>query len=124
MTEERRRTLLVACFLGGVVLILFAVARWPSDRGDDTWFSSGRSLSNRILGAADYVGGALCFGAGPFFYSRGAPSGQRLKDLLWDFLRSQRWKGSGFVATLMIVSLLAGAFMGVLAIGAVLSLFR
>jgi hypothetical protein len=124
MTEERRRTLLIACFLGGVVLLLFAVGRLPSDRWDGAWFSGGGSRAGRILGAADYVGGTMCFAAGPFFYSREAPSGHRLRDLLWEFLRSRRFKGSGFVATLMIVSLLAGAFMGVLAIGAVLSLCR
>jgi len=106
------------------VLLLFAVGRLPSDRWDGAWFSGGGSLISRFIGAADYAGGALCFAAGPFLYSRGAPSGHRFKDLLWDFLRRRGWKGSAFVATLMIVSVLASAFMGVLAIGAVLSLAR
>jgi hypothetical protein len=114
----------MACFLGGVVLILFAVARLPSDRGERAGFSGGGSLASRLLGAADYVGGALCFAAGPLFHSRGAPSGHRLKDLLWDFLGKARWKGGGFIATLSILSLFAAAMMGVMAIGAVLSLFR
>jgi hypothetical protein len=120
----RRRALLVSSFLGGLLLIGFAVHRWPSDRGDDTWFSTGRPLSDRILGAADYVGGTLCFAAGPFFYSLGAPSGHRLRHLLWDFSREGRWQGGSVVTTLIVVSLFAAVFMGVMAIGALLSLFR
>jgi len=86
--ETRGRCLLVCCFVGGVVLAMFGLYRWPPQTvvvpsggsftrparlAERHTFIVDRSRFDVALGLADYLSSALLFVLGIVFWVRGVP---------------------------------------------------
>jgi len=90
--ESRGRCLLVSCFVGGVILALFGLYRWPPQTAarplggsftkaarvvDQHVFIVDRSRFDVAIGLADYLSSALLFALGVVFWYRGLPRWRR-----------------------------------------------
>jgi hypothetical protein len=120
----RSRVFLVSCLLAALALCCYGLQRWPVERvttyrraGSD--FVKSADPVDRVLGTADYLAAALLFGVWPWVWIRRQDWKKRWRPS--DEKQSSGHKVEGIVVT---VSLFCALFMGLMSIGAVISLFR
>jgi len=118
----RWRVFGACCTLAAIVLSAYGMHRWPAQRVDSEWgkseFIRSADPADRHLGTADNLAAALLFAVWP-----------------WARIRAGRWRGwppyygnVSFAEKLeggvSLLSLGCAASMGLISLGAVISLFR
>jgi hypothetical protein len=120
----RSRALLISCLLSASALTLYGLHRWPVERvsryrGAGSEFVRGANPVDQLLGTVDFIAAALLFGVWPWvriregnWRKRWRPSDEKL---------SGAQKVEGFV---VILSLFCAVMVGLMSVGAVISLIR
>jgi hypothetical protein len=120
----RWRVFFASCFLAGIALSAYAMQRWPVHRvsseegGFRNEFIRSADRGDRLLATADYIAAVLLFAVWP-----------------WARIREGRWRGwppyygnvsfaEKLEGGISLLSLGLAAAMGLVGLGAVISLFR
>src|SRR5262245_31343774 len=131
--ESRGRCLLVSCFVGGVILSMFGLYRWPPQTvpqavggtftrparwEDRRVFIVDRSRFDVVLGLADYLASSALFALGIVCCYRGIPRRRRRR-------RGLRFAGDDALPVIFLpLSVFGGLTMLLISAGALASVFQ
>ena len=114
---RRRRSLLIACFLGGAALVVLGLWRWPpqhTGRGRNDFIVDSRRY-DVALGVADYLSATVVLFLGPVLWRRRAPKECHFSSM-------SRGEAGAWTLVAFCGSIVLGIWAGLCSIGMLLAL--